>query len=155
MHHAAMRFAVLVGAALALSACGGGGQSEQASGDEPAAGGGQVRPAPSGAAATPVAAAAAAPPASYAQCRSCHSVEPGRNMIGPSLHDIVGKPAAAVPGYAYSNALKASGLTWDAATLDAWLASPAKLVPGNKMVFAGQTNPAKRQEIIDYLAAQK
>ena len=76
-------------------------------------------------------------------------------MIGPSLHGIVGKPAASVAGFTYSNALKASGLTWDAATLDAWLASPAKLVPGNKMIFTGQYDAARRKEVIDYLAAQK
>ena len=94
-------------------------------------------------------------PIAFAQCRSCHSVEPGRNMIGPSLHGIVGNPAASVAGFTYSNALKASGLTWDAATLDAWLASPAKLVPGNKMIFTGQHDAARRKEVIDYLAAQK
>lgn len=146
MRHAAMGFAVL-GAALALSACGGG-QNEEQGGQTEQAAAPQAEPEAAGAPAD-------APPAAFAQCRSCHSVEPGRNMIGPSLHGIVGQPAANVSGYAYSNALKASGLTWDAATLDAWLASPAKLVPGNKMIFAGQTNPAKRKEIIDYLAAQK
>jgi cytochrome c len=93
-------------------------------------------------------------PAAYVQCISCHSVEPGRNGVGPSLHRIVGSKAASVPGYNYSPALKQSGLTWDEATLDAWLAAPAKLVPGNKMAYFGQPDPAKRKAIIDYLKAQ-
>ena len=95
------------------------------------------------------------PPIAFAQCRACHTVAAGRNMIGPSLHGIVGKPAASVAGFTYSNALKASGLTWDAGTLDAWLAGPAKLVPGSKMMFTGMPDPAKRKQVIDYLAAQK
>jgi cytochrome c len=136
MRHGARRFAVLVLAAV-LAGCGGQEQGEET--------------------ATPAAPASPtnAPPVAFAQCRSCHSMEAGRNMIGPSLHGIVGKPAASVAGYTYSNALKASGLTWDAATLDAWLASPAKLVPGNKMIFAGQHDAARRKEVIDYMAAQK
>ena len=136
MRHGARRFAVLVLAA-AAAGCGEPQQSEAT--------------APAEAAASPT----KAPPVAFAQCRSCHSMEPGRTMIGPSLHGIVGKPAASVAGYTYSNALKASGRTWDAATLDAWLASPAKLVPGNKMIFTGQHDAARRKEIIDYLAAQK
>jgi cytochrome c len=144
MRFGAMRLAVL-GAIGTVAACGSppSGQQEQPS------------PAGETSSATAAAQPAGSPPAAFAQCRSCHTVEPGRNGIGPTLHGIVGKPAASVPGYAYSKALKASGLTWDEKTLDAWLASPAKLVPGNKMVFAGQSNPAKRKEIIDYLAAQK
>lgn len=143
MRFGTMRFTMLpaiLGLIGALSACGGQKAEEGAASE----------------AVTPVAATQAnAPPAAFAQCRSCHTVEPGRNIIGPSLHGIVGKPAASVAGYTYSNALKASGLTWDPKTLDAWLTSPTKLVPGNKMIFAGQSNPAKRKEIIDYLATQK
>lgn len=136
-----MRSGAALCLALALAGCGG--QQEQPG-------------APAQTAAAPGAqAAAGTPPVAYSQCRSCHAVEPGRNMIGPSLHDIVGKPAAAIPGYAYSKALKSSGLVWDEKTLDAWLENPTKLVPGNKMVFVGQRDPAKRKAIIDYLAAQK
>lgn len=138
MRFGAMRFAML-GLIGALSACGGEKTQDAAGEGAPVV------------ATTP----ANAPPAAFAQCRSCHTVEAGRNIIGPSLHGIVGKPAASVAGYTYSNALKASGLTWDEKTLDAWLASPTKLVPGSKMIFAGQSNPAKRKEIIDYLATQK
>jgi cytochrome c len=108
-------------------------------------------------AATPVTETAptSKPPAAFAQCMSCHSVEPGKNGIGPSLHGVVGRKAASLPGFAYSPALRNSGLTWDEATLDKWLTNPMKDVPGTKMIFAGLPDAAKRKEVIDYLAAQK
>jgi cytochrome c len=95
------------------------------------------------------------PPVAFAQCMSCHTVESGKNLIGPSLHGVVGRKAASLPGFAYSDALKTSGLTWDEATLDRWLAAPAKLVPGTKMTFFGLPDPAKRKELIAWLARQK
>jgi cytochrome c len=125
---------------LALAGCGGAKQEQD----------GEV--AASDAQATPD---TAKPPAAFAQCMSCHTVEPGRNMIGPSLHGVVGRKAASLPGYAYSDALKASGLTWDAATLDKWLVNPMQDVPGTKMVFAGMPDPARRKQLIDWLATQK
>lgn len=96
--------------------------------------------------------AAGEKPAAFAQCAACHSVEPGKSGIGPSLHGVVGRKAASQPGFAYSAALKNSGLTWDEAGLDKWLASPLTMVPGNKMPYAGVKDPAKRKAVIDYLA---
>jgi cytochrome c len=86
---------------------------------------------------------------------SCHTVEAGKNLIGPSLHGVVGRKAASLPDYAYSDALKQSGLTWDEATLDKWLTAPQTLVPGTKMTFFGMADPAKRKELIDWLKDQK
>ena len=96
-------------------------------------------------------AAAAETPASFAQCKTCHSIESGRQMIGPSLAGIHGRPAASVAGYAYSAAMKNAGLTWDDATLDRYLEAPMQTVPGTKMVYPGLKNPAKRAELIAYL----
>ena len=93
----------------------------------------------------------APPPAAFAQCAACHSVEPGRTVFGPSLAGIAGRRAGSVPGYAYSPALAKSGLTWNAKTLDRWLAGPQRLVPGTKMPFAGMTNAAQRRQVVDYL----
>lgn len=104
-------------------------------------------------AATP-AKAAMGPPASFAVCRACHSVEPGRNGVGPTLAGIVGSKAGEVPGYTFSPALKGSGIVWNRATLDTWLKSPMKMVPGTKMVMA-VPDAAKRKEIIDYLETLK
>lgn len=97
----------------------------------------------------------ARPPVAFAQCISCHSVKPGVNGVGPSLHGIIGHKAATVPGYAYSDPLKTSGLTWDEPTLDKWLTAPMTLVPGTKMVFPGVPDPARRKAVIDYLATLK
>ena len=96
-------------------------------------------------------AAADAKPAAYAQCAACHAVEPGKHGIGPSLHGVYGTKAGDIPGFAFSEKLKASGLTWDDATLDQWLAGPMKMVPGTKMAYAGMSDPAKRAEIIAYM----
>ncbi len=92
-----------------------------------------------------------APPAAFARCATCHSVEPGRNGIGPSLAGVFGAPAAHEPAFAYSQAMRRSGLTWDAATLDAFLADPRGLVPGTKMAFAGVRPAEDRAAIVEYL----
>lgn len=106
------------------------------------------------AAAEQAAPAAAGPPAAFMQCRSCHAVEPGKNGIGPTMHAIVGSKAGEVPGYAFSTPLKQSGIVWDRATLDQWLAGPSKMVPGTKMVTV-VPDPVRRKEIIDYLETLK
>lgn len=96
-------------------------------------------------------AAAGETPAAFAQCKTCHSAEPGRHQIGPSLAGVHGKPAGSAQGYAYSAALKSASLTWDDATLDRYLEAPMKTVPGTKMVYPGLKDPAKRAEVIAYL----
>ena len=90
-------------------------------------------------------------PAAFAQCVACHTVQPGRNGFGPSLAGVAGRRAASLPGYAYSEALKKSGVTWNAATLDRWLKGPSKLVPGTRMPFGGIPDAAKRKQVVDYL----
>lgn len=98
---------------------------------------------------------APARPAAFAVCTACHSVEPGRNGVGPSLAGVAGRKAGTAPGFAYSNALKESGITWDAASLDKWLTSPQKTVPGTRMPFTGIPDPARRSEVVNYLLTLK
>ena len=85
-----------------------------------------------------------------------HSKEAQRDqtfgaIIGPSLAGIYGTKAGDVAGYAFSPAMKASGLTWDDATLDRFLTQPMAAVPGTKMVYPGVKDPAKRAEVIAFL----
>ena len=89
----------------------------------------------------------------YRKCQACHSLEAGKNGVGPTLAQIVGKRAASEPGYAYSPALRASGLSWDVATLDQYLLDPQKSVPGNKMPFPGLKTENERRDVIAYLEA--
>jgi nitrite reductase (NO-forming) len=89
----------------------------------------------------------------YRKCQACHSLEPGKNLVGPSLAGIVGKKSASDPTYNYSPAMRAANLTWDLPTLDAYLLDPQKVVPGNKMPFPGLKTDNERQNILAYLAA--
>ena len=124
--------------ALALSACGG--PSDDGS--------------PEAEATAPIFEAPAKPVA-FASCAGCHAVEAGVNAIGPSLAGVVGRKAGSMPGYEYSQALKAYGKTWDEATLDTFLTSPMAAVPGTRMSYAGQPDPAARKAMIDYLKTLK
>ena len=72
-------------------------------------------------------------PATFAQCMSCHQVEPGKHGVGPSLAGVFGAKAGHAEGYNYSKAMRDSGFTWDEATLDTYLAAPMQTIPGAKM----------------------
>lgn len=98
---------------------------------------------------------AAAGETAFVQCRVCHAVEPNRGGVGPSLHQVVGRPAGSLPGYGYSAAMKSSGLTWDGATLYRFLETPMQIVPGTKMAYAGMQDPQKRADVIAYLESLK
>ena len=88
----------------------------------------------------------------FDQCRTCHTVvKDGPNMTGPNLYGVFGRAAGAKADYGYSEVLKASGLSWDAATLDKWIADPRALVPGTKMSFAGLKDETDRRDVIAYL----
>jgi len=90
--------------------------------------------------------------AKFGLCRSCHTIEAGgANMTGPNLHGVVGRKAGSAPGFKYSDALKAAGITWDAQHLDAWITKPSALVPGTKMTFPGLSDAKDRTDVIAYL----
>ena len=89
----------------------------------------------------------------FRKCQACHSLEPGKSGLGPSLAGVIGKKAGGVSNYNYSTAMKGSNLTWDIATLDAYLSDPQKSVPGNKMPFPGLKTENERNAVIAYLAA--
>src|SRR3954463_13036685 len=90
----------------------------------------------------------------FRSCMACHSVQSGEHMTGPSLARAWNHKAGSAEGFRrYSDALKASGLTWDERTLDKWLANPAQLVPGTGMTFPGIKDAKARQDVIAYLKA--
>jgi len=87
----------------------------------------------------------------FARCAACHDLNTGKTLLGPSLKGVFGRKAGSVPGYAYSPAMKAKGVAWNAASLDAYIAAPMKNTPGTKMPFAGIPNPQDRADLIAYL----
>ena len=89
----------------------------------------------------------------FKKCQACHSLELGKTILGPSLAGIVGRKSAADANFSYSPAMKQAALTWDPPTLDAYLAEPAKIVPGNRMPFPGLKTDHDRQDVIAFLAA--
>lgn len=89
------------------------------------------------------------------RCGTCHAIDAsGGAKLGPALRGVTGRKAGAVAGYAYSTALKGSGVVWDKANLDAYLARPAAKIPGTKMMI-GVPAADQRAAIIAYLAVQK
>jgi cytochrome c len=88
----------------------------------------------------------------YRACAACHSLQPGVHLTGPSLAELWGKRAGAAEGFLrYSQALKAADITWDENTLNAWLADPKAMVPGNYMSFRGIRGNRDRGDLIAFL----
>ena len=103
------------------------------------------------AAAVPAAAADAARGEEiYSRCAACHSL--AQDRAGPRHCGLIGRRAGTVPGFDYSPAMKRSGLTWNARTLDRFLADPMKAVPGTSMGYAGVKDAHERADLIAFLA---
>ncbi len=85
----------------------------------------------------------------YERCMGCDAI--GYEVVGPDHAGLFGRKAGSLPDYDYSAAMRASGLTWDAATLDRFLANPRGIVPGTKMGFAGIADPDERADLVAYL----
>lgn len=84
------------------------------------------------------------------RCGGCHSADQAKE--GPPLRGVFGRAAGTSSGYPYSAGLKASGVKWDAATLDKWLTDPSAVVPATDMAFR-LNDAAERERIIGYLKA--
>lgn len=103
------------------------------------------------AAATPMAA-----PAQFAICSACHGTKAGAPPgLGPNLFGIAGKKAGTVPGYVYSDAMKASTIVWTSETLAAFTKDPAATIPDNEMDFPGISDPTAAKAIADYMMSLK
>ena len=94
----------------------------------------------------------------FKQCALCHTNEAGKNKVGPSLFDVIGRKAGTAPGYSYSSSMKEfgeSGHTWTPEQLDTYLQDPRKVVTGTKMIFPGLKKEDDRQNVIAYLETLK
>jgi cytochrome c len=85
----------------------------------------------------------------YQRCLACHSLE--YNRSGPRHCGLFDRQAGTLPSYAYSKAMKASGIIWDERSLDQFLENPLKTLPGTKMAYAGVKDPQERADLIAYL----
>lgn len=88
----------------------------------------------------------------FRRCQACHSVVEGQNRVGPSLHNIMGREAGSLDGFTrYSAAMKESGVVWDEAAIDSYLADPKGFIPGNAMAFPGLAKEDNREDVIAFL----
>jgi cytochrome c len=88
----------------------------------------------------------------YRACVACHSLEPNRNMTGPSLAEIWNRQAGSLASFPrYSPALKSSGIIWNDDTLDEWIKDPQHFIPGNTMTFAGMKDRRQRADLLAFL----
>lgn len=86
------------------------------------------------------------------KCKACHTLaDGGVHMIGPNLFGFFGQVAGSADGYAYSSALQEAEFVWTPRALDAWLARPARFLPGNRMSFPGVSSASDRADVIAYL----
>jgi cytochrome c len=87
----------------------------------------------------------------FEECAACHTTARGENGVGPSLFGVIDRKAGELADFRYSPALKRSGITWTAKSLDDFLADPQKMVAGNRMPYAGMTDARERANLIAYL----
>lgn len=86
----------------------------------------------------------------YGRCMGCHSIE--QHRTGPAHCGLFGRKAGTAPGFAdYSSAMKASGITWDEASLSRFLADPMAALPGTTMTYSGVPDAAERAALIAWL----
>ena len=88
----------------------------------------------------------------FRACAPCHSLEPDRNMTGPSLPNLWGRKIGGISSFdRYSDTLKSSGIIWDGRALDGWLTDPQRMVPDNDMPFAGIKDTRVRTDLLTLL----
>src|SRR5262249_5514269 len=73
------------------------------------------------------------------------------NEVGPGLRGVFGRRAGERDDFRYSPALKRSGIIWTPQTMDTFLADPQKMVPANRMPYAGLPDAGDRADLIIYM----
>ena len=87
----------------------------------------------------------------FKKCVACHSLQEGKNKIGPSLYNLLDRKIGSVEGYKYSKAMKNSCVVWDEESLDKFLTKPRKFIPKTKMAFRGIKKKSLRDDLIAFL----
>ena len=92
----------------------------------------------------------------FKKCAACHTItQGGANGVGPNLYATMGEAIAqGKAGFAFSDALKGVGGSWNFENMNAWLTSPRKFANGTKMTFAGLGNAQDRANVMVYLNQQ-
>jgi cytochrome c len=92
----------------------------------------------------------------FSRCAACHTADKGGpNGLGPNLYGVAGRKAGSKKDFSYSAAMRNSGIVWSNRTLDAYIAHPADVVPGNRMAFAGVPDAKQRADLIAWLDTLK
>ena len=94
----------------------------------------------------------------FQRCASCHAVDDQTSKKGPTLRGIVGRPAASLSGFEYSDGLKAfgaAGAVWDEATLDKFFVDTYGFVKGMRMVIPPIRRETERADLIAFLKSKK
>jgi cytochrome c len=89
--------------------------------------------------------------ARFRECAACHKLDAGASEVGPSLHGLFSRKAGELADFRYSPAMKRSGVTWTAETLDKYITDPQAFIPANRMPYAGISSAADRADLIAYL----
>jgi cytochrome c len=88
----------------------------------------------------------------YKKCAACHDVGPtAKNKVGPVLNGLDGRKSGSITGYNYSDANKASGITWNEESFVDYIKDPKAKIPNTKMVFAGIKNETEAKALWAYL----
>jgi cytochrome c len=89
----------------------------------------------------------------FAPCAACHTER--TDALGPDLKGVFGRKSAAVEDFRYSNAMKRANLTWDEDNLRAYIHDPQAKVKGNRMPYAGMSDPKDVDDVVAYLKTLK
>ena len=94
----------------------------------------------------------------FKKCQACHTASEEKNKVGPYLKGVVGRQAASVDGFKYSDALKAKAAeigAWDEAKIVEYLADPKVYIGGTSKMAFKLKDEQDRKNVAAYLATMK